>query len=382
MANLKQLEHWGKIISVKLLNETTIEFNTENAIFYLNAIGQCCSESWFEFENDDVEDKDYESDDVEDEDLEDENLEDEDLEDEDVEDEDEDEDENENYENKDYEFIELRGENIVSYTFENINMKKSKRQSCDINEKITFNLESGREFSFILRNSSNGYYSGSIELKFEHIKTLNEMEINSTSKIIIVCGLPYSGKSTYISENYQKYEQIDDFMFDPFYKIKVIDCLKKSKNIVLNDPRLCDLNNFLDLYSFIIKMINSHDRIKIILFENNPKQCLINSKSTYSYYSYQIDNYSKDYKKLENYLRNQKFKLYKDNQPEFPLRTLTLKYDQNGVVLSIYPFEYALKVLNYEATFEDLYNKIETNIGKMPGITDLVDKYINQKDEE
>lgn len=76
------------------------------------------------------------------------------------------------------------------------------------------------------------------------------------------------------------------------------------------------------------------------------------------------------------------FKLYKDNQPEFPLRTLTLKYDQNGVVLSIYPFEYALKVLNYEATFENLYNKIETNIGKMPGINEIVDKYINPKEEE
>ncbi len=40
------------------------------------------------------------------------------------------------------------------------------------------------------------------------------------------------------------------------------------------------------------------------------------------------------------------FKLYKDSEPEYPLRGMTLKYDKNGAVLSLYPYEYASKVLN------------------------------------
>jgi hypothetical protein len=60
------------------------------------------------------------------------------------------------------------------------------------------------------------------------------------------------------------------------------------------------------------------------------------------------------------------FKLYKDSKPEVPLRSMTLKYDKNGIVLSIYPFEYALKVLDRESAFEVLYNKITNQIATMP----------------
>lgn len=69
------------------------------------------------------------------------------------------------------------------------------------------------------------------------------------------------------------------------------------------------------------------------------------------------------------------FKLYKDSQPEYPLRGMTLKYDKNGVLLSLYPYEYASKVLNYEAEFESLHQKIKTTLGNMPSIDDVMDKY-------
>jgi hypothetical protein len=60
------------------------------------------------------------------------------------------------------------------------------------------------------------------------------------------------------------------------------------------------------------------------------------------------------------------FQLYKDSQPEYPLRGMTLKYDQNGVLLSLYPYEYANKVINYEAEFAGLYEKVKTSLDNLP----------------
>lgn len=71
---------------------------------------------------------------------------------------------------------------------------------------------------------------------------------------------------------------------------------------------------------------------------------------------------------------NYGFKLYKDLKPEFPLRTMTSKYDEDGLVLSIYPFEYAMKVLDYEANFEELKAKIDANIKDMSRIKEAFDE--------
>lgn len=65
------------------------------------------------------------------------------------------------------------------------------------------------------------------------------------------------------------------------------------------------------------------------------------------------------------------FKLYKDNEPEFPLRGMTIKYQNNESVLSLYPFEYSLKVLNNESKFNDLYERIKINLNNMPTKEDL-----------
>ncbi|GAB5399895.1 MAG: hypothetical protein Aureis2KO_14800 [Aureisphaera sp.] len=71
-------------------------------------------------------------------------------------------------------------------------------------------------------------------------------------------------------------------------------------------------------------------------------------------------------------IQNFGFKMYKDHTPEFPLRSMTLKYDKNGAVLSLYPYEYSLKVLNYEATFEDIYMKIKGHLENMPNVEDVL----------
>jgi len=73
------------------------------------------------------------------------------------------------------------------------------------------------------------------------------------------------------------------------------------------------------------------------------------------------------------------FQLYKDNQPEFPLRGMTLKYDKQGAVLSIYPFEYASKVLAGNDSFEDLHQKIDAALGSMPSGDEVVKNMLGQK---
>ena len=76
------------------------------------------------------------------------------------------------------------------------------------------------------------------------------------------------------------------------------------------------------------------------------------------------------------------FKLFNDKTPEFPLRFMTLKYNRNGGVLSLYPFEYSLKVLNGEARFSDLFEKIKNNLGNIPSAKDILDNLKQDLNQE
>ncbi len=52
---------------------------------------------------------------------------------------------------------------------------------------------------------------------------------------------------------------------------------------------------------------------------------------------------------------------------------MVLKYDKNGAVLSLYPYEYVLKVLNHEANFEDMYNKVKGHLASLPNVEDIIE---------
>lgn len=73
-------------------------------------------------------------------------------------------------------------------------------------------------------------------------------------------------------------------------------------------------------------------------------------------------------------IKNHGFKLYLDSEPEYPLRSMTLKYNNQGAMLSLYPIEYTAKVINYEASFNELYEKIKTNLEHMPTSDEVLDK--------
>lgn len=71
------------------------------------------------------------------------------------------------------------------------------------------------------------------------------------------------------------------------------------------------------------------------------------------------------------------FQLFKDSSPEHPLRSMTLKYANNGAALSLYPYEYAYKVLNGNQTFSEMEEKLNTQLSDMPKMKDLIDKFID-----
>lgn len=80
-------------------------------------------------------------------------------------------------------------------------------------------------------------------------------------------------------------------------------------------------------------------------------------------------------------VRKYGFKLFRDAQPEYPLRGMTLKYDKNGVVLSLYPFEYASKVLNEDQSFEELEAKLSGQIAHLPDKDTILYRYGPQTDD-
>lgn len=88
-------------------------------------------------------------------------------------------------------------------------------------------------------------------------------------QLIVVIGLPGSGKSEY-SKQYTNRLVFDDFITH-FYNGQVVTALLRNKQICINDPRLCNYETFKNIIEKI-----PYTSIKLILFENNPNQCIKN----------------------------------------------------------------------------------------------------------
>ncbi len=85
---------------------------------------------------------------------------------------------------------------------------------------------------------------------------------------------------------------------------------------------------------------------------------------------------------LSNFLINNfGFKLYNDSEPENPLRSMALIYNKNNYLLTLYPYEYSLKVLNSEAEFEKLLERVKDNLNNLPNENDMFDKFMESLNE-
>ncbi len=98
-------------------------------------------------------------------------------------------------------------------------------------------------------------------------------------EIIIIIGLPGSGKSTYLAQKY-----INEIVFDDFHKYNkklfeesiyysdFLAALQKEKKIVLSDISYCRSEKLNNIENKIRELKNNVNITKIY-FENNPKLC-------------------------------------------------------------------------------------------------------------
>jgi len=121
-------------------------------------------------------------------------------------------------------------------------------------------------------------------------------------KLLIIIGLPGSGKTTYFNQNLSdKFKFYDDFVSNIFDGKLVSDLKKKENDICVADPRLCNFQIFNRAMNIFLQYISKND-IDIILFENDKDKCIINANNRgsrfvtksieFNSFIYNYDNYS------------------------------------------------------------------------------------------
>jgi hypothetical protein len=143
--------------------------------------------------------------------------------------------------------------------------------------KLVF--DDGTCWNFLLINDSNGYYDGWSTLLTNDFPINKE---NNETKVIIIVGLPASGKTKY-AENYVKEHDDKIFVYNDIvsnytncgFLTSIADHTKKT--IIINDPRFCIANVFNGIVLQVQKYI-CDSNIKIVIFENNRDQCRLNLK--------------------------------------------------------------------------------------------------------
>jgi ABC-type molybdenum transport system ATPase subunit/photorepair protein PhrA len=98
---------------------------------------------------------------------------------------------------------------------------------------------------------------------------------HTTSRVLMIMGLPGSGKST-LSRSLKDFDVFDDFVqtFGRSRRVKM--CLDSGRRVCLVDPRLCMQSVYDDVVSRLTQIVHIHD-IHVITFANNPEQCVRNA---------------------------------------------------------------------------------------------------------
>lgn len=154
--------------------------------------------------------------------------------------------------------------------------------------------QDGQQFPFTLCHQSNGYYSGSLRCEWRFgdgpVNHRDELERLAShcpaAEIVVVVGLPASGKSTYARQHYggadtatifddDELEGRDADMLDPYFVRVTMRELLANKKVCFVSPRFCNAAHYAKFVAGFPTPL--HTRITTVLFENNDKQCKQNN---------------------------------------------------------------------------------------------------------
>ena len=206
------------IKNVELIDNYKIKFFCDDKDVILTALGDCCSESWFEcFDG--------------------------------------------------TSFDDCIGKTYIECcdTYETIDMVDSGIQDVDINHVYKIVFDNDTEFKFILRNSSNGYYDGYVD---EEIKNVYYEPIEGTfNSLIILVGLPGCGKTTYgkmLNESMKNSIFYDDIDFMLQINIsKIRKDIQNKKKVIVANANFCDTKYYCN---FIEKVNLTNKNTSIITY--------------------------------------------------------------------------------------------------------------------
>ena len=95
-------------------------------------------------------------------------------------------------------------------------------------------------------------------------------------QIIVVVGLPGSGKSQYIHSYKRDAYILDECMVDIMWLSRVADAIQHSRLVIVSDSRFCMPSIFKRIYAKLLSMVMNSDQIRIVYFSNTPDQCASN----------------------------------------------------------------------------------------------------------
>jgi hypothetical protein len=139
-----------------------------------------------------------------------------------------------------------------------------------------FQTTDGQQFPFKLIHISNGYYTGSIECKWRCALCVDtNVTYPPNAKLIIIVGLPGSGKSTYARHYNVIYddEELWD-LYNSYFTIVAHQALLADKKICFVNAQFCATYSYKKFLAIFPPAIQ--ERVRTICFQNSPQQCLEN----------------------------------------------------------------------------------------------------------
>jgi hypothetical protein len=140
-----------------------------------------------------------------------------------------------------------------------------------------FQTTDGQQFPFKMIHRSNGYYSGGIECKWRcPPSSIENVTYPPNAELIIIVGLPGSGKSTYARHHFSDIyddEELKD-LYNSYFTILAHEALLADKKICFVNAQFCATYSYKKFLAIFPPAIQ--ERVKTIVFKNSPQQCLEN----------------------------------------------------------------------------------------------------------